>query len=51
MLWWLFVLQGSMEVELQATYTALGFQEGNDYHREPDCVGKTSVTSQCSNPR
>ena len=29
-----------MHVELQATCSALGYQEGNKYIREPDCLGK-----------
>ena len=29
-----------MHVELQATCSALGYQEGNQYIREPDCLGE-----------
>jgi len=29
-----------MHVELQATCAALGYYEGDVYHKEPDCLGK-----------
>lgn len=29
---------GEMHVELQTTCSALGYQEGNVYHKEPDCL-------------
>jgi len=28
-----------MHVELQATCSALGYQEGKQYVKEPDCLG------------
>ena len=27
-------------VDLQATCAALGYQEGDTYHKDPDCLGK-----------
>ena len=34
-----------MHVELQATCAALGYYEGDVYHKEPDCLGEyTSVS-------
>ena len=29
-----------MHVELQATCSALGYQEGDKYVKEPDCLGE-----------
>ena len=34
-----------MHVELQATCAALGYYEGDVYHKEPDCLGE--YTSVC----
>ena len=34
-----------MHVELQATCSALGYQEGSTYVKEPDCLGINSLSS------
>ena len=50
-----------MLVELQATCSALGYQEGSQYVKEPDCLGMYIIYAlihyyvmnihQCSNTR
>ena len=35
--------QAEMDVELQATCSALGYLEGSEYVKEPDCLGKINT--------
>jgi len=33
------------DVELQAACAALGYLDGEKYHKEPDCLGITTIGS------